>query len=101
MAVLSLRRLQATHLGGFYNDPYTTNAAALTNGVVMKNTSTVNVSEFEAQAQKMVAQAIEICQGRIEANNCNVTPELRVLSNYVVLLDHAVKAFLAAEQLSK
>ena len=67
----------------------------------MEKKAVSNVSEFEAQARIMIEQAIEICQGRIEANNCNVTPELRVLSNDVVLLDHAVKAFLAAEQLSK
>ncbi len=67
----------------------------------MKKTAVGNALEFEAQAQKAVSQAIKVCQSRIEANNCEVTPELRVLSNAVVSLEQAVKSFIAAEQLSK
>ena len=67
----------------------------------MKKTAVSNVSEFEAQAQKAISQAVEICQSRIDATNCNVTPELKVLSIAVVSLEHAVKAFKAAEQLTK
>lgn len=76
-------------------------AAALTKGVVMEKTTVGNVLEFEAQVRKAISQAVAICQSRIEANNCKVTPELRVLSNTIVALDQAVIAFLAAEKLSK
>lgn len=67
----------------------------------MKKTAVVHVSEFEAQARKAVSLAIEICEGRIKANDCHITPELTVLSNAVVSLDQAVIAFLAAEKLSE
>ena len=101
MVVLPLRRLQATYLGGFCNGAYTTMRLLLSNGVVMEKTAVSNVSEFEAQARKAISQAIEICQSRIEANDCSITPELKVLSNAVVSLEHSVRAFIAAEQLTK
>ena len=67
----------------------------------MKKTAATNVSQFTTQAQKTLSLAIEICENRINANNCHITPELRVLSAAVVSLDKAIIAFGEAERLFK
>ena len=74
-------------------------AAALTNGVAMEKTALIRSSEFEALAQETVSLALVICERRIKANQCKITPELKALSAAALSLEKAVTTFIAAANL--
>lgn len=67
----------------------------------MEKTAAVRSSEFEARLHKAVSLAFILCESRIKANKCNITPELRALSAAALSLEKAVAAFIDAANLCK
>lgn len=61
----------------------------------------VRPAKFESQAQETVSLAYAICEGRIAENKCHMTPALKTLAAAALSLEQAVRAFIAAEHLSK
>lgn len=67
----------------------------------MKKRAVICSSEFEALSQKTVSLAFVICESRIKANQCEITPQLKALSAAALSLEKAVAAFIAAAKLCK
>ena len=65
----------------------------------MEKTAVIRSSEVEALAQKTVSLAFAMCESRIKANQCTITPELQALSAAVLSLEKAVTTFIAAANL--
>lgn len=67
----------------------------------MKKRAVICSSEFEALSQETVSLAFAICESKIKANQCEITPQLKALSAAALSLEKAVAAFIAAAKLCK
>ena len=65
----------------------------------MKKSIPINSAQFVRQAQKTVSLTFALCEKRIHANKCDMTPELKALAAAALSLEKAVTVFIEVEKL--